>query len=64
MVVGNFCIVHRVAVKRIGQRLAYLAQQGGDFLEDILADVSAASAGIVYRIKTMKEERTNKNEIC
>ena len=46
MVVGNFGIVHRVAVKRIGQRLAYLAQQGGDFLEDILADVSAACAGI------------------
>ena len=61
MVVGNFGIVHRVAVKRIGQRLAYLAQQGGDFLEDILADVSAASAGIVHRIMTMKEERANTN---
>jgi len=39
-------------------------EQGGYFLKDVLADVSAACTGIVYRIKTMKEERTNKNEIC
>jgi len=53
-----------MAVKRSRKCFSYLAEQGGYFLEDILADVSAACSGIVYRIKTMKEERTNKNEIC
>ena len=64
MVVGNFGIVHRMAVKRSQKCFSYLAQQDGYFLKDILTDVSAACAWIVYRIKTMKEERTNKNEIC
>jgi len=36
-------------------------QQGGYFLENILTDVSAACAGIVHRIMTMKEERANTN---
>ena len=64
MVVGYLVVVHRVAVKWERESLSYLAKQDGYFLEDVFADVSAAWAGIVYRIKTMKEERTNKNEIC
>lgn len=64
MVVGYLGIVHRVAIEWSWECLSYPAEQGGYFLKDILADVSTACAGIVYRIKTMKEERTNKNEIC
>ena len=38
--------------------------QGRYFGKHIFRDMTAARAWIVYRIKTMKEERTNKNEIC
>lgn len=46
MVVGYLGIVHRVAIERSRECLSYLAKQDGYFLEDILADVSAAGAGI------------------
>ena len=46
MVVSNLGIVHRMTVKRSRKCFSYLAEQDGYFLENILADVSAACAGI------------------
>ena len=46
MVVGYLVVVHRVTVKRARLTLSNLAKQGGYFLEDVFADISAASAGI------------------
>ena len=46
MVVGYLGIIHRMAVEMYRNRCSYLAQRDGYFLENILADVSAACAGI------------------
>ena len=46
MVVGNFAVIYRVAIQLLGQWLANLAKEVGNFLKNIFTDVSATRTGV------------------
>ena len=46
MVVGYLAVVHRVVIERCRKCSAYLAEQGGYFIENVFTDVSTAGTGI------------------